>query len=174
MKKTLLQKFQQNMAYFISKHICLSAKTKWVGLFLLSLLVLTACSKEEELPFSRVPEIKLLGVSHDTIVEYEDVLIISIQYKDGDGDLGFEDPDQYSIFVRDARLENFDGFYLGPIAPPGVEVPIQGKLDIEFPSLFLFGNRDSESTRFFIKVVDRAGNESNLLETQTILIVRSN
>jgi hypothetical protein len=51
-------------------------------------------------------------------------------------------------------------------------VPIQGHLDIEFPSLFLFGNGEAEQTRFQIRMVDREGNESNLLETNTVTIVR--
>lgn len=161
------------MASFISKHICPLGKTNIYWFAFLGLFTLTSCSKQDELPFSKIPKIKLLEISHDTIVEYQDVLTLSIQYQDGDGDLGFEDPDQYAVFVRDSRLENFDGFYLGPITPPNVEVPIQGKLDVEFPSLFLFGNRETETTRFFIKFIDRAGNESNLVETPSIVIKRA-
>jgi hypothetical protein len=69
-------------------------------------------------------------------------------------------------------LEAFDGFYIGPITPPDVEVPIQGHLNIEFPILFLFGNGAMEQTRFQIKLIDRAGHESNLLETATVSITR--
>jgi hypothetical protein len=100
------------------------------------------------------------------------VLLIRIFYRDGNGDLGFENPEEYALFVRDIRLEDFDGFYVGPIAPPGRSVPIQGDFIIEFPSLFLFGNGDIEQTRFQIKMIDRAGNESNLLETETVAIIR--
>ncbi len=99
--------------------------------------------------------------------------MLRIFYQDGNGDIGFEDPQDYALFVRDIRLESFDGFYVGPIAPPGVQVPIQGELTIEFPSLFLFGNGDVEQTRFQIKMYDRAGNESNVLETGTVAITRN-
>ena len=122
--------------------------------------------------FSNVTQIELVSISNDTIRQYEDVLIIRISYQDGDGDLGFEDPEEYALFVRDIRLESFDGFYVGPITPPGVQVPIQGELTVEFPSLFLFGNGAVEQTRFQIKIYDRAGNESNLLETGTVAITR--
>lgn len=131
-----------------------------------------ACGKDDAIEFSNTPEIELLGVSHDTIQQYTDVLVIEIMYKDGNGDLGFEDPEEYALFVRDIRLENFDGFYVGPVTPPDANVPIQGKLSVEFPSLFLFGNGNLENTRFEIKMVDRAGNVSNLLETGTIAIIR--
>ena len=122
--------------------------------------------------FSNVPAISLLSLSRDTIRQYQDVLLIRISYKDGDGDLGFEDPEQYALFVRDVRLAAFDGFYVGPLAPPDANVPIQGELSIEFPSLFLFGNGQLEQTRFEIKMIDRAGNESNLLETNPVIILR--
>lgn len=122
--------------------------------------------------FPNEPEITLVGLSHDTIRQYQDALIIRIGYKDGDGDVGFEDPETYALFVRDIRLAEFDGFYIGPIAPPGSSVPIQGELTIEFPSLFLFGNGAIEQTRFEIKMIDRAGHESNLIETDFVSIVR--
>jgi hypothetical protein len=128
------------------------------------------CEKPSELPFSKIPHISLVGLSHDTLIEYRDVLSITIFYQDGDGDLGFEDPETYAVFIRDSRLETFDGFYLGPVAPPGVAISIQGNLTIEFPSLFVFGNRGEESTRFFIYIVDRAGNKSNELITQPVII----
>lgn len=123
--------------------------------------------------FSSIPEIRLIEWSHDTIRQYEDVLRIRIMYKDGDGDLGFADPDQYALFVRDIRLQAFDGFYIGPLAPPDARVPIQGHLNIEFPTLFLFGNGAVEQTRFQIKMIDRAGQESNVVETGLVAIIRS-
>lgn len=142
------------------------------SVILLALLVIVGCQKDDEIPFSDVPEIELLGVSNDTIVQYDSILTISITYQDGDGDIGFESPDKYAVFVRDTRLEDFDGFYVGPVAPPDANVPVTGRIDIEFPSLFLFGNGNSEKTNFEIKMYDRAGHESNLLVTQDIIIIR--
>jgi hypothetical protein len=136
------------------------------------LLLLAGCNKEEITRFPDEPEIQLVDLSHDTIRQYEDVLRIRIFYKDGNGDLGFENPEEYALFVRDIRLTSFDAFYVGPLAPPDADVPIQGYLNIEFPSLFLFGNGAIEQTRFEIKMIDRAGHESNLLETATIHIIR--
>lgn len=137
-----------------------------------ALLLLIGCNKEDDITYSNVPAIELVGLSNDTIRQYEDVLTIRISYKDGDGDIGFEDPQQYALYVRDIRLEAFDGFYVGPLAPPDVSVPIQGELTIEFPSLFLFGNGAVENTKFEIKMIDRAGNESNVIETDFVAITR--
>lgn len=159
------------MVSTISNAICPFAGRSSLLLFM-GMLLLTSCDKEEIKKFSDVPEIQLLDVSQDTIRQYEEVLLIRIMYKDGNGDLGFEDPEQYALFVRDIRLETYDGFYIGPLAPPNANVPIQGNLSIEFPSLFLFGNGAIEQTRFEIKMVDRAGHESNVIETGLVSIIR--
>ena len=132
----------------------------------------SSCENDDGPAFSTVPEIGLIGIAPDTVVQFEDVLVITIEYKDGDGDIGHEDPDVNSIFVRDARLENYDGFYIGPIAPIGQEVAITGQLNIEFPALFLFGSGNTESTFFYIYLEDRAGNQSNEIITPTITIAR--
>lgn len=160
-----------NMAFFTLRPICPS---RWwtSGSLLVFCLIICACNKQDGPTFPKTPQISLKGISHDTIREYEDVLTISINYEDGDGDIGFADPDMNSIFIRDSRLTKFDGFYVGTIAPEGSSVPIQGTLNVEFPSLFLFGSADQESTRFFVYLRDRAGNVSDTLETPRVWIVR--
>lgn len=159
------------MVSITSKRICHSVGRNSLLLILITLMTI-GCEEETVEHFTNEPQIELLGLSHDTIRQYEDALVITIRYKDGDGDIGFEDPEEYALFVRDIRLENFDGFYVGPLAPPDNPIPIQGELTIEFPSLFLFGNGAVEQTRFEIKMIDRAGHESNLLETDLISITR--
>lgn len=159
----LLMKSKVTFRWFCPNSLLLS---------LAGLIIFSSCSKDDGPPFSVVPEIELVGISPDTVTEFRDVLIITIEYRDGDGDLGQEDPDVNSLFVRDARLENYDGFYIGPIAPIGTEVAITGQLDIEFPSLFLFGDGAAENTFFYVYLVDRAGNESNEIVTPTVTIVR--
>lgn len=154
---------------------CNTLKNTCLLLFLISgvLLGLTSCQKEEIDKLSNIPFIELVELSSDTIIQFEETLVITIKYYDGDGNLGFEETDQYALFVRDIRLSEFDGFYLGPILPPNEIAPITGTLDVEFPNLFIFSNADSETTRFEIKMVDRAMNESNVLTTTEILIKKS-
>lgn len=159
------------MVSFTSRVICRSAGLSKL-LFFTGLLIIAGCGKEDDITYSNTPVIALVSISQDTIRQYEDVLNIRISYKDGDGDIGFEDPEEYALYVRDIRLEAFDGFYVGPLAPPDAQVPIQGELNIEFPSLFLFGNGAVEQTRFEIKMIDRAGNESNVIETDFVAITR--
>lgn len=155
------------MVYTTLRNTCLL-----FALISISICIFSACEKEEVTIISNVPEIELISISSDTITEFEEALNIRISYKDGNGDLGFEETDRFALFVRDIRLEEFDGFYLGPILPPTEVAPIIGELNVEFPDLFIFGNSDFEVTRFEIKVIDRAMNESNLLITEDIIIVK--
>ncbi|HNG68686.1 MAG TPA: hypothetical protein PLP63_07065 [Saprospiraceae bacterium] len=145
---------------------------RWIFFIILNLVVLGCHTISDEPPFSTTPEIKLNGISNDTIREFDDILTLSIHYQDGDGDLGFEEPDQYAVFIRDARLTNYDGFYIGPVAPPGAEIAVQGNLKLEFPSLFVFGNRFNERTRFYIYMKDRNGNKSNELISPDVIILK--
>jgi len=155
------------MVYTTLRNICLS-----LLLISLTLGITTSCQKEKIEIIPNMPKIELVSISSDTITEFEEALIITISYEDGDGDLGFEETDQYALFVRDIRLMEFDGFYVGPILPPNEIAPIVGELNVKFPNLFVFGNSDSEITHFEIKMIDRSMNESNVISTEDILIVK--
>lgn len=160
------------MEFSTLKAICLmSGRTKYIAIFM-TILTFWSCRDDGEFPYSEVPQIELIGVSHDSLVEYDETLVLSIKYQDGNGDIGFESPDKYAVHVRDTRLENFDGFYVGPVAPPSSEVPVEGMIDIEFPNLFVFGNGQFEKTFFEIKMIDRAGNESNTLMSDAVVIMK--
>lgn len=116
------------------------------------------------------PEIALVGMSVQQVVEFDERVAVRFSYKDGDGDLGKADPDHYTLWVKDARLENADGYHIPPLAPEGEEVPIQGELEVELNALFLLGNSGQEETSYTMYVVDRAGNRSNEFTTGTITI----
>ncbi|MCB0625086.1 MAG: hypothetical protein KDC43_14525, partial [Saprospiraceae bacterium] len=80
--------------------------------------------------FDTKPLIDLVAISADTLVEFQENLVLTISYKDGDGDLGTSDPDVNSIFVQDNRLEKPDEYYLPPLAPEEAKISIQGQLDL--------------------------------------------
>ncbi len=142
-------------------------------LFIIGVLGIFSCTKIIEDPvFDTTPRIELVGLSTNQVVEFQDSLIVTIRYEDGDGDLGDENPDVNSIFIKDARLEEADGYYLAPLAPAGASISITGELDIILFTPFILGNGASESTQFSIYVVDRSGNQSNTIETESIQIIR--
>jgi len=141
--------------------------------FILFLLIFFSCEKVSTEPvFDLTPAIKLLEISHEEIKAFDEVLTIRIEYEDGDGDLGNANNDINSLFIKDSRLSNEDGFFVGPLAPEGSKISIRGTLNIEVGSFFLLGNGSQEKTSLTIYIIDRAGHKSNVLETDPITIVR--
>ena len=142
---------------------------------LLGLCVLCGlgCEKVDDTPvFDVVPHIELTSISSDTIIEFQQSISLKIKYEDGDGDIGNPDSDINSLFVKDARLEKEDAYYVAPIAPVGSGVSITGTINLILENTFLLGNADQETTVFTLYLVDQAGNKSNTIETGPILILR--
>ncbi len=136
----------------------------------ISILFFSACSKDET-TFPIEPEITLLSAGPTTITEFEDSIQIVIQYRDGDGDIGFENPDSFSLFVQDARLPDPDNYFVRPLSPIGSNVSIEGTLEINIRNTFLLGSGGQETTYYTIVLRDRAGHYSNILQTPDITII---
>ncbi|MCB0703759.1 MAG: hypothetical protein KDC34_00550 [Saprospiraceae bacterium] len=145
------------------------------------LFLLNSCTKETQdtienevnPTISNTPKIELLEVNQQSVVAYEDQLIFTIEYLDGDGDLGSLDPDKMNIELvdqRDPALLIF-GYHLSPRAPEGSEISIQGTLDIILDNTILLDSDNStENTTFKIRILDEAGNWSNEVESPVITI----
>ena len=150
----------------LSKFFLIAILITWLGFW-------SACEKVSDEPyFDLSPHIELAGISQDTIREFRDSLILDIYYEDGNGDLGNPDADVNSLFIRDQRLEEEDAYYLSPLAPLGSEISIHGHLKVALPTLFMLGNADRETTVFSLYLIDRAGNQSNIIETQEITLIK--
>lgn len=117
-----------------------------------------------------VPEITLIEMSPDTVTQFTDSIDIVLEYKDGDGDLGFPDADSLSLYVKDDRLPDADLYFIRPLAPLDANVAIQGIIEIKLKNTFLLGNGADEFTRFTIKIKDRAGHWSNEVYSQQLVI----
>lgn len=131
---------------------------------------LTACKKEQVEIMLKEPVIELISVGPDQVVEFQTPIVLRFSYKDGDGDLGRSDPDDHSLWVKDSRLDEADGYHIIPLAPPDAEIAIQGELEVELRPLFLLGNSTEEVMTYTFHVVDRAGNRSNTITTSEIII----
>ena len=146
---------------------------KYLTLFYLPTILVCACTKVSDEPFyDLTPKIELIEVGNETVVQFTDSISLTISYEDGDGDLGNADPDINSIFVKDSRLEIADEYYLGPLAPAGEKISINGTLKLNLSPTFLLGNGSEEKMVLTIYVLDRAGNKSNTIETQAITILK--
>ncbi|MBX7242571.1 MAG: hypothetical protein K1X92_12590 [Bacteroidia bacterium] len=118
-----------------------------------------------------VPKIKIISISPQTIQQFQPVEI-TVEYEDGDGNLGEENPDTKTLSVKDSRLPEPDMYHIPPLSPPDTEVPIKGTFKVTVRNVFLFGNGDSEQLFFTLQLKDKSGNSSNSEQTQTITVNR--
>ena len=140
----------------------------------LSILLFFSCSKKEddEDVISNEPKISLVSITPQEVENFNNSVTLVISYKDNNGDLGFDDPDQFSLWVKDSRLDSADYYHIPPLAPLNKNLIIQGKLEIILNSIFLLGNGNEEIITLSIKLRDRANNWSNIITTPTITIKR--
>ncbi len=138
---------------------------------ILGALVMAGCKKEDDDP--RAPVLEFKSISTSSVEQFNNNLLITIQYEDMQGDLGTADPDDYSLRIKDSRLSDFDWYHLPPMTPDNETLHIKGSYSIELDPLFLMGTGTQELTSFSIEVRDREGNWSNVVKTPNVLIVDS-
>jgi hypothetical protein len=139
----------------------------WIATALSTMLV--ACKPDEPSPVA--PEISILEVAPTTVGAYEHPIEVTLHYRDAQGDLGEADPDSASLRVRDSRLNADDWYHVPPLTPNQMELSIEGDFLVQIPPLFLLGNGDQETTTLSFQLYDRAGNASNEVTSETILIL---
>jgi len=146
-------------------------KANYLVILLGFFFVLHASCKKKSVD-NPVPEIRLVNVNLLEVQQFVDSLILTVEYKDEDGDLGSTNPDYNTAFVRDTRLQNTDEYFLTPLTPSNDNLPLIGELKLLVKSTFLLSNDESEETIFEIQIQDRAGNKSNLIRTPIITITK--
>lgn len=143
-------------------------KLHYISLLFGITLVFTSCKKEEK--YSEVPEIEFVSLTPSSTSEFSQNIVLKLTYKDGDGDIGNEDPDIYSLYVKDSRLPRADEYHVKPLTPPDQNLQIEGELTIRLSGIFILGSDSTESTKFTVKLKDRAGNWSNEVVTSSIKV----
>jgi hypothetical protein len=137
-------------------------------LFFLVVLGFTAC---KDAALSDTPVIEFVSITPSEVQEWQDSIVITISYKDGDGDLGENNANVNNLFVKDLRLNQTVAFRINQLSPE-TDITIQGNLNVVLPNTALTNpNGASETVQFEIFVNDRAGNKSNTITTTPILVV---
>ena len=140
------------------------------GIFFLGIW---ACEKAGPIgPFDPAPILHQISLSEDSLLEFQDSLFLYLDYEDANGDLGYASPDQKSLWIKDSRLEEADWYHVPPLAPEGVEVHIQGRFRIELGSPFMLSNDEQEEIVYKVKLQDRAGNWSEEISSDTLVLRR--
>ncbi len=139
---------------------------------------LLAISCDNEVGFGDKPEIEFVDIQPKRAVQFVDSIVITISFKDGDGDLGIDDNSDKSLFVVDNRPWIPEGqeeqtFNLPFLTPDTKNPAIQGNITFQLqPTVIQPGSGlAEEATTFDIYIVDRSDNESNRITTDTILVV---
>ena len=141
---------------------------KKILFILLSVLIISSCEKEDDSLFN----ISLLSTSPISLQEFQENIIVEIEYEHSKGFMGFYDPDYLSLEVKDSRLANADYYHLIPLNPPDNELEIKGIIKLEIDAPFILGSGNLETLFFTMRIQDREGKWSNEISTPLISVSR--
>ena len=140
-------------------------KVSFLFIYFLLLLILS-CNKDDDLVF----HLTLISTSPTELNEFQENLIVEIEYEHSEGFIGFYDPDYLSVEVKDSRLRNADFYHLIPLNPPDNQLSIRGSINLEIDSPFLLGSGNLETLFYTIRIQDRKGEWSNEITTPMITV----
>ena len=144
-----------------------------INFVVLAFIILLGVScKKDDSAWGPIPELEFVSISPSSLVQYSSPLTITIKYKDGDGDLGENNPDVVNTFITDSRNNLTYNFRTRQLAPDNANIAIMGNLNIEIPSVSLLGDGNSETVTYSIYMTDRAGNKSNTITTSGVTILK--
>jgi hypothetical protein len=139
------------------------------------LILLASCAGDEPVindPISNIPSLDIVSVTPQTVTEYEDSIVFTLFYQDGDGDLGHADPDSASLFLVDTRIGTTESYFVPLLAPENAVITIQGELLLTLDRTILIdADSESETVYFQIYLKDRAGNISNIAISPAITVL---
>ena len=136
--------------------------------YILLISLFFSCKKEE--PISETPSIEFVEVSPRQVVAFQEKLVFTISYTDGDGDLGENNTDIKNLFLKDNRNDIVYEYRISQLAPLDANIIIQGQLNIELEGTGITNNSQEQSATFDIYLQDRSGNQSNTVTSSSIVI----
>lgn len=157
---------------------------KYTFLFIIFSLLLVACVKAPE--FSDVPEISFVSLSKSNMTQSDlptDSVFVTFSFTDGDGDLGDGPNGAFNVFLTDTRTGFQENkFRIPEIPQAGTANGIEGEIRLLlFTTCCIFSDSrppctasTSEPTNelsYEIYIEDRAGNQSNIIETSLITLM---
>ena len=134
----------------------------------LLVFIISSCKKEDDSLFN----ISLLNTSPISLQEFQENVIVEIEFEHSEGFMGFYDPDYLSLEVKDSRLTNADYYHLIPLNPPDNELEIKGIIQLEIDAPFILGSGNLETLFFTMRIQDREGEWSNDISTPLISVNR--
>ena len=126
-----------------------------------------SCKKEEIVEeFS----IEILETSPLILYEFQENVLVTLEYCHPQGYVGFFNPDTLSLEIKDSRLSNPDYYHLIPVNPPNHTLSVIGEILIEIDAPFIFGNGTTETLKYTIRIQDKEQTWSNQVSTPLITV----
>jgi hypothetical protein len=114
---------------------------------------LAACNSSALFPVE--PKITYLDIQARQVKEYQDSMIITFSFTDGDGDLGQNTAGYENLFLKDSRTGGSYTYRIRELVPDNAKVPVKGTLKFVLPFTFLSSESvNSEQVVFEIKIKD--------------------
>jgi len=162
-----------------------------VGLCLLATVGLSSCLKGPE--YAIEPHITNVTIDKTVIANFEESFVVSIDFEDGDGDLGSdsnasEEELTDNIFLVDNRLNvGLDSIFIRPfsvemLTPSSGSQAIDGTIRVTITGLCCYNESgapacfpniarvETNEVIFDVYIEDRAGHQSNVMQTPPLTI----
>jgi hypothetical protein len=139
---------------------------------LVVIVLFAACKKDEDSKMSDIPELEFVSVTPSNAKEFIDSLIFAVRYKDGNGDLGENNPDVKNLFLVDNRIGITYEYRISQLAPTGSSIATEGNLNVVLQNIVITDSSTQQNATFSIYVKDRAGNVSNTVTSGTIVVTQ--
>ena len=139
-------------------------------IYLLIISIVVCCNKNED--FSNIPQLTFQNLNPTSIIEFDGPITFSIIYKDGDGDLGENNPNINNLFLKDQRNNIIYEYRIQELSPNGANIAITGSIDIVLNTTSITDESNEQEAIFDIYVIDRAGNQSNTISSDPLTIYK--
>ena len=141
----------------------------FVLIILLACIFFNACKKDDA-TISDVPELTSVTATPSEIKEFQDSIIFTIAYRDGNGDLGENDPDVKNLFITDNRVNVTYQYRIDQLSPNGSDIAIERNLNVTLKGIAITDGSVQQDVSYSVYIVDRAGQKSNSLTTANLVI----
>jgi hypothetical protein len=135
-------------------------------------VLFAACKKDEDTKMSNIPALEFVSVTPANATEFVDSLVFTVHYKDGNGDLGENNPDVKNLFLIDNRIGITHEYRISQLAPSGSSIATEGDLNVVLQNIVITDSSAQQNATFSIYVKDRAGNVSNTVTSGTIVVTQ--
>jgi hypothetical protein len=128
----------------------------------------SSCKKDKQ-EYPVEPVIEFISITPAVVTEFSSLNII-FSYTDGDGDLGENKADIKNLFITDNRIGITYAYRIKQLAPGNEALPIRGNLEAKIANAVITNSSAEQFVNFSIYITDRAGHQSNTIETGSVLI----